>query len=60
MIVPCSSWHKNIITQEVRGNNDTEGYIVKYLDGYVSQSPKELFEKEYRKLDCEDFINSKE
>ena len=33
---------------------------VKYPDGYVSWSPKETFEKAYRELDCQDFINSAE
>ena len=40
--------------------SEEEGYIVKYPDGYVSWSPKETFEKAYRKLDCKDFINSAE
>ncbi len=33
------------------------GYKVLYPDGYVSWSPKDVFEKAYRILDCEDFIN---
>lgn len=28
-----------------------EGYLVKYEDNYISWSPKEQFEKAYRKLD---------
>lgn len=28
----------------------TEGYIVQYSDGYISWSPKEQFEKAYRKI----------
>ena len=40
--------------------SEEEGYIVKYPDGYVSWSPKDVFEKAYRKLDCKDFINSAE
>ena len=40
--------------------DDTVGYLVKYPDGYLSWSPKETFEKAYRELDCQDFINSAE
>lgn len=40
------------------GNTDAEGYIVKYPDGYVSWSPKDVFEKAYRELDCKEFINA--
>lgn len=36
-----------------------KGYIVMYPDGYVSWSPKDVFEKAYRTLDCEEFINDK-
>lgn len=36
-----------------------KGYIVMYPDGYVSWSPKDVFEKTYRTLDCEEFINDK-
>ncbi len=36
------------------------GYKVKYKDGYESWSPKDVFEEEYRELDCLDFINSAE
>ena len=36
---------------------DQEGYIVKYPDGYISWSPKEVFEEVYRELVCTDFIN---
>ena len=39
--------------------DDTVGYLVKYPDGYVSWSPKDVFEKAYRVLDCEDFIMQK-
>ena len=37
--------------------NSEDGYIIRYPDGYVSWSPKDVFEKAYRQLDCEDFIN---
>ena len=46
------------ITAESAGNE--AGYIVKYPDGYVSWSPKNVFEKAYRELDCEDFILAEE
>ena len=39
------------------GTEDCDGYIVKYSDGYISWSPKDVFEKAYRELDCTDFIN---
>lgn len=34
------------------------GYIVKYPDGYISWSPKDVFENAYRELDCKEFINA--
>ena len=37
--------------------DDEEGYVVKYPDGYVSWSPKKVFENAYRELDCIGFIN---
>lgn len=40
--------------------DSTEGYMVKYPDGYVSWSPKDVFETAYRPLDCEEFINEKQ
>lgn len=49
-----------IVKAEPEEKNDELGYRVKYPDGYVSWSPKETFEKAYRKLDCKDFINSEE
>nr|DAE92130.1 MAG TPA: Dec protein, OB-Fold, Decoration, VIRAL PROTEIN [Myoviridae sp. ct5xZ3] len=38
----------------------TDGYMVKYPDGYISWCPKSEFEKAYRALDNEDMnlINS--
>ena len=45
---------------EPKEKNGVPGYAVKYPDGYVSWSPKETFEKAYRELDCQDFINSAE
>lgn len=40
------------------GSDAEEGYIVVYPDGYTSWSPKEVFEKAYRELDCKEFINA--
>lgn len=41
---------KRIEAQEMPGNqNKRDGYAVQYSDGYVSWSPKEAFEKAYRK-----------
>lgn len=37
--------------------NGKPGYKVVYPDGYVSWSPKDVFEEAYRELGCEDFIN---
>lgn len=48
-----------IVKAEPEMKDGKEGYKVKYPDGYVSWSPKEVFEKCYRRLDCEDFINDK-
>lgn len=40
------------------GTKDRDGYIVKYPDGYISWSPKEVFEAAYRELKDEvEFIN---
>jgi hypothetical protein len=47
-----------IVKAEPQDRDGILGYRVKYPDGYESWSPKETFEKAYRKLDCEDFINS--
>lgn len=49
-----------IVKAEPQEKNGRPGCRVKYPDGYVSWSPKETFEKAYRKLDCKDFINSEE
>ena len=49
-----------IVKAEPQEKNGRPGYRVKYPDGYVSWSPKETFEKAYRKLECKDFINSEE
>lgn len=49
-----------IVKAEPQEKNGVSGYCVKYPDGYVFWSPKETFERAYLKLDCKDFINSKE
>lgn len=49
-----------IVKAEPKEKNGVPGYAVKYPDGYVSWSPKEIFEKAYRELDFQDFINSVE
>lgn len=38
-----------------RGNTDEPGYGVKYEDGYISWSPKEVFEKAYQPLNAMSF-----
>ena len=47
-----------IVKAEPEVKEGRSGYKVVYQDGYVSWSPKEVFEKAYRELDCEEFINS--
>lgn len=47
-----------IIKAEPQEKDRRPGYKVRYPDGYVSWSPKETFERAYRKLDCVDFINT--
>lgn len=49
-----------IVKAEPQDKNGVPGYRVKYPDGYVSWAPQSLFEKAYRVLDCEDFINDKQ
>lgn len=46
-----------IVKAEPQENNGAPGYRVKYPDGYVSWSPKDVFEEAYRELGCKDFIN---
>lgn len=46
-----------IVKAEPQEKNGVPGYKVKYPDGYVSWSPKDVFEEAYRELGCEDFIN---
>lgn len=33
------------------GNPDADGYLIKYPDGYLSWSPKQVFEDAYIKVD---------
>ncbi len=49
-----------IVKAEPQEKDGVPGYRVKYPDSYASWSPKETFEKAYRKLDCKDFIDSAE
>ena len=49
-----------IVKAEPEERDGKPGYRVKYPDGYVTWSPKDVFEKEYREMDCKDFINSEE
>lgn len=46
-----------IVKTEQQEKDSRPRYKVLYPDGYVSWSPKDVFEKAYRILDCEDFIN---
>lgn len=46
-----------IVKAEPQEKDGQPGYKVKYPDGYVSWSPKDVFERAYRELGCEDFIN---
>lgn len=46
-----------IIKAKPKKKNGEDGYEVMYPDGYVSWSPKNVFEKAYREIDCMDFIN---
>ncbi len=47
-----------IIKAEPEKKGEKDGYKVLYPDGYESWSPKDVFEKAYRELDCKEFINS--
>ncbi len=46
-----------IVKAEPQEKKGKPGYKVVYPDGYVSWSPKDVFEEAYRELGCEDFIN---
>ena len=46
-----------IVKAEPQKKDGQPGYKVKYPDGYVSWSPKDVFERAYREVGCEDFIN---
>lgn len=47
-----------IVKAEPEDRNGIPGYKVEYPDNYISWSPKDVFEKAYRELDCLDFINA--
>lgn len=49
-----------VVKAEPREKDGKLGYKVMYENGYVSWSPKDVFEKAYRPLECEDFINNKQ
>lgn len=49
-----------IVKAEPQKKSGKPGYRVKNPDGYESWSPKDTFEKAYRKLDCKEYINSEE
>lgn len=36
--------------EDVSNREDRSGYLVKYPDGYVSWSPKKVFEQAYREV----------
>ena len=46
-----------IVKAEPQEKKGRPGYKALYPDGYVSWSPKDVFEETYRELGCEDFIN---
>lgn len=50
---PCSKrdYYKEKKGWFLRAEDDVEGYKVVYEDGYVSWSPRTVFEKAYRKID---------
>ena len=54
--VPCDecSFLKNIKGQDVSNRETRPGYKVTYPDGYVSWSPKEVFETAYREVTPEE------
>lgn len=41
---------EELLKRKIQDNNE-DGYLVEYEDGYKSWSPKEVFEKAYRKTD---------
>lgn len=41
---------EELLKRKIQANNE-DGYLVEYEDGYKSWSPKEVFEKAYRKTD---------
>lgn len=53
---PCEAW------QDTKGHKKgEEGYKVYYPDGYISWSPKDVFEKAYHEIDSKEmeFLNGK-
>ena len=46
---------KRITAWPQRGENDIDGYAVKYADGYVSWSPADVFEAAYQPITAMNF-----
>ena len=44
-----------IIEAEPQVKDGVDGYKVKYNDGYVSWSPKDVFDEAYREIECMSF-----
>ena len=44
-----------IIEAEAKKKENRDGYVVRYPDGYVSWSPKEVFEAAYRRISPTEF-----
>jgi len=44
-----------IIKAELQKKEDRDGYKVVYPDGYVSWSPKDVFEEAYREISDKEF-----
>lgn len=55
-IIKATPMSQNTFIEDVKMNeqslceNDKEGYCVEYPDGYMSWSPKEVFEEAYREI----------
>ena len=50
-LIEAEKGNRSAVYPVLTGKMDEEGYVVKYPDGYVSWSPKEVFEKAYLKVD---------
>lgn len=56
---PCTVQEFNEIRPLFYSGESQEGYKVVYEDGYVSWSPKEVFEKAYIEIDDKERIKNK-